>query len=169
MKFQQRLVFEYPPEITQKYLTDTQALMYIQDKHPDLSHIEVLEDREEGGTRTVVMKYTTDVSLPGPIKKVLGGAAAQSLVMKLTVDTTAFKGTMEMKPSQMADKIKIAGRFSMEKQGNRWIQLMEGDATVSVFGVGRMIEKFLVDKIQSSSETETRLRNEYLRTVQAKT
>jgi hypothetical protein len=168
MKFQQSLVFEYPPEITQKYLTDEKALAYIKEHHPELSGIEVLEDREEGGKRMVTMKYTSDVNLPGPIKKVIGGGASQSIVMKLTVDLKSFAGTMEMKPSQMADKIKISGKTFMEKQGNRWIQHMDGDATVSIFGVGKMIEKFLVEKIQNSSSTETRLRNDYLRKIHEK-
>ena len=112
--------------------------------------------------------FRTDVSLPGPIKKVMGSAASQSLVMKLTVDTKTLTGTMEMIPSQMADKIKISGKVSVEKQGDRWVQRVDSDATVKIFGVGKVLEKFLVDKIQSSSVIETRLRNEYLHSVQKK-
>ena len=121
-----------------------------------------------GRDTSVEMKYTTDVSLPGPIKKVMGSAASQSLVMKLTVDTKTSTGTMEMIPSQMADKIKISGKVSVEKQGDRWVQRVDGDATVKIFGVGKIVEKFLVDKIQSSTAIETRLRNEYLHSLQKK-
>jgi len=168
MKFLQQMAFDFPPETTQKYLTDEGALKYMVDNNPELSKIEVLVDREEGTKRTVEMKYTTDVSLPGPIKKVMGSAASQSLVMKLTVDKKTLTGTMEMIPSQMADKIKISGKVSVEKQGDRWVQRVDGDATVKIFGVGKVVEKFLVEKIQSSTEIETRLRNEYLHSVQKK-
>ena len=168
MKFVQQMAFDFPPEITQKYLTDEGALKYMVDNNPELTKIEVLVDREEGTKRTVEMKYTTDVSLPGPIKKVMGSAASQSLVMKLTVDTKSLTGTMEMIPSQMADKIKISGKVFVEKQGDRWVQRVDGDATVKIFGVGKVVEKFLVEKIQSSTEIETRLRNEYLHSVQKK-
>ena len=130
MKFLQQMAFDFPPEITQKYLTDQGALNYLVENNPELSRIEVLVDHEEGTTRTVEIKYTTDVSLPGPIRKVMGSAASQSLVMKLTVDTKTLAGTMEMIPSQMADKIKISGKVSVEKQGGRWVQRVDGDATV---------------------------------------
>jgi hypothetical protein len=162
------MAFDFPPETTQKYLTDEGALKYMVDNNPELSKIEVLVDREEGTKRTVEMKYTTDVSLPGPIKKVMGSAASQSLVMKLSVDTETLTGTMEMIPSQMADKIKISGKVSVEKQGDRWVQRVDGDASVKIFGVGKVVEKFLVEKIQSSTEIETRLRNEYMHSVQKK-
>ena len=36
MKFQQRLAFDFPPEVTQKYMTDEKALQYIKDNHPEL-------------------------------------------------------------------------------------------------------------------------------------
>jgi hypothetical protein len=106
------------------------------------------------------------VALPGPIKKVMGSAASQALVMKLTMDTKTLTGTMEMIPGQMADKMKISGKVSVEKQGDRWVQRVDGDATVKIFGVGKVVEKFLVDKIQGSTATETRLRNEYMHKVE---
>jgi hypothetical protein len=162
------MVFDFPPETTQKYLTDEGALKYMVENNPELRKIEVLVDREEGTQRTVEMRYTTDVSLPGPVKKVMGSAASQSLVMKLTVDTKTLNGKMEMIPGQMADKIKISGKVSVEKQGDRWVQLVDGEATVKIFGVGKVVEKFLVDKIQSSTAIETRLRNEYLHSLQKK-
>ena len=168
MKFVQQMTFDFPPEITQKYLTDDEALNYMVENNPELSKIEVLADRVDGTKRTVEMKYTTDVSLPGPIKKVMGGAASQALVMKLTMDTKTLTGTMDMIPGQMADKIKISGKVSVEKQGDRWVQRVDGDATVKIFGVGKVVEKFLVEKIQGSTATETRLRNEYLHKVEKK-
>jgi len=166
MKFLQEMAFDFPPEITQKYLTDPGALKYLKEKNPELRDIEVLADRQDGSKRIVELKYTTEVSLPGPIKKVMGGAASQSLVMKLTVDTKSLAGTMEMIPSQMADKIVISGKVSVAKQGDRWVQRIDGDATVKIFGLGKIVEKFLVEKIQASSALETRLRNEYMHSVQ---
>ena len=166
MKFVQQMTFDFPPEITQKYLTDDDALNYMVENNPELSKIEVLADRIDGTKRSVEMKYTTDVSLPGPIKKVMGGAASQALVMKLTMDTKTLTGTMDMIPGQMADKIKISGKVTVEKQGDRWVQRIDGEATVKIFGVGKVVEKFLVEKIQGSTATETRLRNEYLHKVQ---
>ena len=166
MKFQQKLTFDFPPEVTSKYMTDEKALKYIADKHPDISSIEVLENRLDGDKQIISMKYTTEVSLPGPIKKVMGGAAAQSMVKKFVIDTKTNTGTMEVQPSQMADKIKVGAKVSSKQQGDKWVQQIDGDATVKIFGVGKVMEKFLVEKIQSSSEVETRLRNEYMRNAE---
>jgi hypothetical protein len=152
-------------EISQKYFTDEKALAYIAENNPDLSKIEVLEDRTEGGKRIVEFKYTTEVSLPGPIKKVMGGSASQSLCTKFIMDTENHTGTMQMIPSQMSDKISVSGKLSSAKEGDSWVQRMDGEATVKIFGVGKMIEKFLVEKIQTSSAVETRLRNAYIRSL----
>ncbi len=166
MKFQQRLLFDFPPEVTSKYMTDEKSLQYIADNHPEITKIEVLEDKSEGNKRIISLKYTSEVSLPGPIKKVMGGSAAQTMVIKFVIDTTTNTGSMDVTPSQMADKIKVGGRISTTKQGDKWLQQVDGEATVKIFGVGKVMEKFLVEKIQSSSNAETRLRNEYMRNAE---
>lgn len=166
MKFQQRMASNFPPDISQKYLADAGALQYLEEHLPDISRIQLVADRTEGNRRTVELKYTTEMSLPGPIKKVMGGAASQTMLTKFSIDTKTHSGTMEMIPSQMADKIKVSAKISVAREGNTWVQFVDGEATVKIFGVGKMIEKFLVDKIQSSSEAETRLRDAYMRSVE---
>ena len=100
--------------------------------------------------------------MPGPLKKVMGGAATQSMTMKLTVNTKNSSGTMEMIPGQLADKIKVTGKVSIAKEGNKWVQRINGDATVKIFGIGKMAEKFLVEQLQNSTAHENRIRNEYM-------
>jgi hypothetical protein len=107
------------------------------------------------------MKYTLDLPMPGPVKKALGGGIS-SLVADLIVDTTNNTGTLDITPSVFADKIKAGGRLYFEKRGEKWIQRMEGDVTVKIFAVGKMVEKFFADKFQSSFGQESRLRNEYM-------
>jgi len=164
MKFQQKMPSDFPPETSQKYLTDAGALKHLEEHLPDISRIELVTDRTEGNRRTVELKYTAEMSLPGPIKRVLGGAASQTMLTRFSIDTRTHSGTMEMIPSQMADKIKVSAKISVVREGNTWVQFVDGEATVKIFGVGKMIEKFLVEKIQSSSEAETRLRDAYMRT-----
>ncbi len=166
MKFQQRLVLDFPPDVTMKYMTDEKTLKYITDNDPELTNIEVLGDRMEGDMRIIEFRYTTEMSMPGPLKKLVGGATAQSMVMKFKMNTKTFAGTMEVQPSQMADKIKVAGKISLQEQGNKWVQVVEGDVSIKIFGVGKMAEKFLVEKMDTSAATEIRLRNEYMRTVE---
>jgi len=166
MKFQQKMAFDFPPDVSQKYLADEGALKYLAQNLPDISRIEVVTDRTEGSRRTVELRYTTEMSLPGPIKKVMGGAASQTMLTRFSIDTETHTGTMEMIPSQMADKIKVSAKISVAQEGNAWVQRVDGDATVKIFGVGKMVEKFLVEKIQTSSQSETRLRNAYIHSVE---
>ena len=168
MKFQQRLAFDFPPEVTQKYMTDEKALQYLKDNHPDLRDIEVIQDSEKGGKRVIEMKYISDVNLPGPLKKVMGGAASQALTIKFNINTKDHTGTMEMIPGQMADKIKVSGDISVKQQGDKWVQHIDGEVSVKIFGVGKMAEKFLVEKIESSSDVENRLRNEFVHKIEDK-
>ena len=166
MKFQQRLILDFPPDVTMKYMTDEKAIKYVTERDPELTGIEVLVDRMEGDKRIMEMKYTTETNLPGPLKKLVGGATAQSMIMKFNMDTKTFAGTMSVQPSQMADKVKISGKISLKEQGNKCVQVVDGDVSIKIFGVGKMAEKFLVEKMDTSAASEIRLRNEYMKTVE---
>ena len=165
MKFSQKLFFDFPPEVVQKYMADEKALNYLKDKHPDLKDVQLLVDKTDGDTRTIELKYFTEANLPGPLKKVLGGATTQGMTMKFVINTKNHSGTMEAIPDQMPDKIKVTGRVSLAKEGDKWAQKVDGEATVKIFGIGKMAEKFLVEKIQDSSQHETRIRNEFIHSL----
>ncbi len=165
MKFEQKMVFDFPPEVTQKYMTDEKALKDLADKHPDLVEIKVVKDTMKGDIRNLEMQYTVAANMPGPLKKVMGGAATQSLTMKLAIDTKNASGTMEMIPGQMPDKIKVSGKVTSSKEGDKWVQRVNGDASVKIFGIGKMAEKFLVETLQASSAHENRIRNEYMHSL----
>ena len=164
MKLSGSFPCDFPPEIYQKYLVDDRALTYLKENHPEILDLEVLENRTDNDKIYIKLKYTMEVSMPGPVKKALGGAS-HSFVADLILDTQNNTATLEFNPARMADKIKAGARVAFEKRGDHWIQRMDGDVTVKIFGVGKVVEKFLVDKIQSSTEIETRLRNEYLHNV----
>ncbi len=162
MKFEQKMVFDFPPEVTEKYMTDEKALKDLADKHPDLVDIKIVKDTKDGDIRNLEMLYTVAANMPGPLKKVMGGAATQSMTMKLSVNSKDSSGTMEMIPGQMADKIKVTGKVITSKEGDKWVQRVNGDASVKIFGIGKMAEKFLVEQLQTSTAHENRIRNEYM-------
>ena len=151
---------DFPPEIYQKYLVDEGALAYLSENHPEIREVEVLEDRAQDGKIYVKLKYTMEVSMPGPVKKALGGAS-HSFVADLILDTLNNTATLEFIPARLADKIKAGAVITFERQGDHWVQNMDGDVTVKIFGVGRVVERFIVEKFQSSYAIEARLRNEY--------
>lgn len=160
MKLSGRFPSDFPPEIHQKYLVDKDALVYLRENHPEIRDLEVLENRADGEKRYVKLKYTMEVSMPGPVKKALGGPS-HSFVADLILDTKNQTATLEFNPTRLADKIKAGARVAFEKQSDHWVQRMDGDVTVKLFGVGKLVERFIVEKFQNSYALEARLRNEY--------
>lgn len=151
---------DFPPETYQKYLADNGALAYLAENHPEILHVEVLENRAQDGKVYVKLKYTMEVSMPGPVKRALGGAS-HSFVADLVLDPRNHTATLEFNPARLADKIKAGAVITFQKQGDHWVQQMNGDVTVRIFGVGKIVERFIVEKFQSSYAIEARLRNEY--------
>lgn len=160
MQFKSSFAFDHPPEVVREYLADEKSLAYIIENHPEIQSLEVLRNQEEGEKLFVEIKYTLDVPMPGPVKKVLGGV--NTFVVELILDTKNNTGTMEFTPSKMAGKIKAGGRILFDQKGNKWLQTVDGDVTVKIFGVGKLVEKFIAESFKKSFEIESRLRNEYI-------
>lgn len=167
MKIDLAFPFDFPPEVIRTYLFDEGALRYVVEHHPEIKNLAIYDKKEEGGKIHFKMRYELDLPMPAPIKKALGGGIS-SVVAELILDTETNTGTLEITPSVFADKIKAGGRVYFEKRGDKWIQHMEGDVTVKIFAVGKMVEKFFVEKFESSFGHESRLRNDYIRSMEAK-
>ena len=160
MQFKSSFSFDHAPEVIREYLAEDGALAYIKENHPEIQTLEILKNQAEGEKLFVEMKYTLDVPMPGPVKKVMGGV--NSFVVDLILDTKNNTGTMEFTPAKMAGKIKAGGRIFFKQEGDKWTQTVEGDVTVKIFGVGKLVEKFIADSFTRSFEIESRLRNEYI-------
>lgn len=152
---------DFPPHVYQKYLVDQGALAYLCQHHPEIRDVEVVENRAGDEKVYVKMKYTMEVSMPAPVKKALGGAS-HSFVADLILDTRNNTATLEFNPARLADKIKAGARIAFEREGDHWVQRLDGDVTVKILGLGRVVEKFIVEKFQNSYALEARLRNEYV-------
>lgn len=161
MKLSGSFPCDFPPEVYQEYLADEGALVYLSRNHPEIRDVQVLENRTEDDKVYLRMKYTMEVSMPGPVKKALGGAS-HSFVADLILDTRSNTGTVEFNPSRMGDKIKAGAKVAFQKEAGRWVQRLDGDVTVKIFGLGKVVEKYLAEKFQQSYAIEARLRNEYI-------
>ena len=161
MKLSGTFPSDFPPEVYQKYLADEGALKYLSENHPEIRDVEVIENRAEDDKVYIKMKYTMEVSMPAPVKKALGGAS-HSFVADLILDTQSNTATLEFNPARLAEKIKAGARIAFEKEGDHWIQRLDGDVTVKILGLGKVVEKFIVEKFRNSYTLEARLRNEYV-------
>jgi len=166
MEFKSVCPFDTSPEVVRQYLADEKAIAYITERHSEIQSLEVLKNRAEGEKLYIELKYNMDVPMPGPVKKALGGA--NSFVVDLILDTKNNTGTMEITPTKMAGKIKAGGRIFFEQKGDKHIQSVVGDVTVKIFGVGKLVEKYIADNFERSFGEESRLRNEYINQVHEK-
>ncbi len=162
MELKSRFAFDYPPDIIRECITDEESIRYITKHHPEVSSLKILKKREEGEKVYLDIQYTIDVPMPGPVKKVLGDL--NTFVVEIIMDNKNNQGTLEITPAKMADKIKAGGRIFFEPQGDQqWVQNIVGDVTVKMFGVGKLVEKFIVSSFQKSFDMECKLRNDYLK------
>ncbi len=165
MKLSGTFPCDFSPQVYQKYLADEGALSYLCRNHPEILHVEAIENRAEEDKVYLKLKYTMEVAMPGPVKKALGGAS-HSFVADLILDSRNDTATLEFNPARLSDKIKAGARIAFQPDGERWMQRLDGDVTVKILGLGRVVEKFMVDKFRNSYSIETRLRNEYIKTVE---
>ena len=159
MELKSKFAFDIPPDVIGDLIVDEKAIAFITEKHGEIQSLEILKNSTQGEKRFVELKYTMDVPMPGPVKKVLGDLNA--FVVELIMDTENNTGTLEITPTKLAGKIKAGGRIYFEQQGDQWIQNVEGNVTVKIFGVGKLVEKFIVENFNRSFSLECRLRNEY--------
>ena len=166
MEFKSSYPFDHAPEVVRDYLADKDAIAYITKNHREISSLEVVKFQQQADKLFLTLRYTVDVPMPGPIKKVLG--ELNSFLVDLILDSKSNKGTMEFTPAKMAGKIKAGGRIYFEQRADKWIQTIDGDVSVSIFGVGKLIEKFFADSFKRSFAEESRLRNEYINQARKK-
>lgn len=99
--------------------------------------------------------------IPGPIAKLTGG---QKIGYTEDLDYVfgSFAGTFSCTPTVMAERVLTAGTFRFEARGNDVVRIVEGDVTVKVFGVGKIIERFIVTDVERSYEDAARFTAQYL-------
>lgn len=52
-------------------------------------------------------------------------------------------------PPIFADRVRIAGVFSLQElDSSRCLRLLEGDIEISLFGIGRIVEKFILEELR---------------------
>ena len=99
---------------------------------------------------------------------------APAVVKKLVGDSFAYEETGTLDPktriwtypvglSTMADKVKIGGKYWLEKKGDKQLErVCEVEITVSIFGVGGVVESFIEGTTRDSYVKATAFTNKYL-------
>ncbi len=98
-----------------------------------------------------VVTVGPDREIPPAAAKILGASRIE-YTEHLDYDFGTYKGTWKTISSLMTDKVKSSGTFSFTQEGGGIARVVEGDIKVKIFGVGGVIEKFIVADIGRSYE-----------------
>jgi hypothetical protein len=107
----------------------------------------VQHDVAPGGKEHMRVRIVPKISLPGVIQKLLDGAVIS--YDELTVFDPAARHATFAIESKAGDTVQVTGhaRFTDDGDGVRFH--FEGEARVKVFGLGGLIERFLVSEVKS--------------------
>lgn len=109
--------------------------------------------REEKGTHLsrAVKVAPRDREIPGPVQKVMGTSRIE-YTEHVEYDFGTYKGTWKSVSSVMTDKVESSGTFRLEQTPDGVKRVIGGEIKVKVFGVGGVIERFIVADIEKSYE-----------------
>lgn len=112
----------------------------------------VLElDRREDGTIMRRTECAPPVEVPAVVRKVIGDST--SYVEEGRFDPKARTFTVDVKPKVGADRIKTRVVIRVEPRGEKRVErIAEIDNTVSVFGVGKVVEAFIEKQTRATYE-----------------
>jgi hypothetical protein len=121
---------------------------------------ETLERREENGKLIKKTRVFPERDFPGPIKKLIDGE------LSYTEDSTFDRATHTLefrsKVSVLSDKIKLGGTIHFREVAGGIERRIVGEAGVSVFGLGGMIEKAIVDNLKETYDKIAKFTQEWI-------
>jgi hypothetical protein len=87
--------------------------------------------------------------IPTPIAKVLAGRNFH-YIEELEIDLRTFRGQWRVAPSLVPDKVEASGTLDFEDAGGHVKRVVRGDVKVAVFGIGGLVERFVVGEVEKS-------------------
>jgi hypothetical protein len=101
-----------------------------------------------------VVRVTPERDIPAPVAKVLGGSRIE-YVENIEYDWGSNRGTWRTDSSILSDKIACGGTLGFEARSNGVLRWLEGEIKVKIFGIGGIVERFVVADIEKSYEQAT--------------
>jgi len=115
----------------------------------ELKSREMLEKREENGKIIRKIRVVPSRNFPGPVKKLMGDGEL-SYMEDNSFDKVTHVLDWRSKTSVLTDKIKMSGQIIFSQSPAGVQRRVTGEVSVSVFGLGGMVEKLIVDNIRET-------------------
>lgn len=112
------------------------------DRHP-VSH-----EVKDGVLRRVV-RISPNRDIPGPMAKVLGSSKIE-YTEHTDYRMGGYQANWKTISSVLTDKVDSSGTLSFVKRGDGVARIAEGEVKVKIFGLGGVVEKFIVADVESS-------------------
>ncbi|HEY3357078.1 MAG TPA: DUF2505 domain-containing protein [Polyangia bacterium] len=106
-----------------------------------------LENRDGRLVRS--LRVTPERTLPSPVAKIVGGSRIEYTEHTEYVWGT-YRADWRVEPSILPDKIESRGRLGFEQCGDGVMRWVEGEVKVRMFGLGGIIEHFIIGDTEKS-------------------
>ncbi len=116
----------------------------------------------EGNTLRRVSRIVPHRAVPAPIAKVLGGAQL-SYVEHVEYELESYVAHWHIEPSFLADKIETYGVYRFCEARGGVTRVVDGIINVAIFGLGGLIERFVVADIEKSYEVAAEFTRRWLK------
>jgi len=122
----------------------------------------VIEQNEDDkGVVTRKVHQTPKSDAPAVVKKLVGDSV--SYTEEGRFDPASKRWRYTIKPSKMADKIRIGGEFWVEQRGEDSVErICTVDLEVKVFGVGKAVEGFIEKQTKDSYEQAAKFTQRFI-------
>jgi hypothetical protein len=110
---------------------------------------EVLKFEKTGDRIVRHVRVTPQRDVPGAIKKVLGEKPF-SYVEEVEFEVGKLRGRWKTVPSIVPDKVLTGGTLVFEPVSGGVKRVVDGEIKVNVFGIGGIVEKFVVGEVEKS-------------------
>ena len=87
--------------------------------------------------------------IPGPVAALMGGGRLE-YTEHVEYRAGSMRGTWKTVPSLMRDKVDSHGTFQFAAEGDAVVRRIEGEVKVKVFGIGGVVERFVVADVERS-------------------
>lgn len=95
------------------------------------------------------VKVAAEREIPPAAARILGGSRLE-YTEYLDYPIGSHRGTWKTISSLMTDKVDSAGTFGFRSEGGQVVRTVEGDVTVKIMLVGKVVEQFIAADIEKS-------------------